>query len=58
MDAAPVLFIRKFETVIDIKDIIVRDELSDMEKKGTLTPQSLTQQKVNDLYMFLDCVLH
>jgi len=46
LDQPPVLFIRKYEEVIDTKDIIVRDELSDLEKRGVLTPQSLTQQKV------------
>jgi len=46
LDKPPVLFIRKYEEVIDTKDIVVRDELSDMEKKGVLTPQSLTRKKI------------
>lgn len=45
-DKPPVLFIRKYEEVIDTKDFVVRDELSDMEKKGVLTPQSLTRKKI------------
>ena len=45
-DEPPVLFIRKYEEFIDIKNITVRDELSDMEKNGTLTPNSLTYEKI------------
>ena len=45
-DEPPVLFIKKYEEFIDIKDIVVRDELSDMEKNGTLTPNSLTYEKI------------
>jgi len=45
-DSPPVLFIKKYCEVIDTKDILVRDELSDMEKCGTITPSSLTLQKI------------
>jgi len=45
-DTPPVLFIKKYEEVIDTKDIVVRDELSDMEKCGTITPSGLTVQKI------------
>jgi len=45
-DSPPVLFIKKYQQVIDTKDIVVRDELSDMEKCGTITPSSLTMQKI------------
>ena len=45
-DEPPVLFIKKYEEFIDIKNIVVRDELSDMEKNGTLTPNSLTYEKI------------
>ena len=46
MDVPPVLFIRKYQKVIDTRDFLVRDELSDLEKCGRITPQSLTQKKV------------
>jgi len=45
-DTPPVLFIKKYQEVIDTKDIEVRDELSDMEKCGTITPNGLTVQKI------------
>ena len=52
-DEPPVLFIKKYEEFIDIKDIVVRDELSDMEKNGTLTPNSLTYEKIKFIQFFL-----
>jgi len=45
-DSPPVLFIKKYEDVIDTQDIVVRDELSDMEKSGTITPHNLTRKKI------------
>jgi len=45
-DTPPVLFIKKYEEVIDTGDIEVRDELSDVEKCGTITPNGLTVQKI------------
>jgi len=45
-DSPPVLFIKKYNEVIDTKDIVVRDELSDMEKCGTITPNGLTMRKI------------
>lgn len=45
-DSPPVLFIKKYKEIIDTKDIIVRDELSDMEKSGAITPSSLTMRKI------------
>lgn len=45
-DSPPILFIKKYKEVIDTQDIIIRDELSDMEKCGTITPNSLTMQKI------------
>ena len=46
LDDPPVLFIRKYEQFIDTKGLVVRDELSDLEKNGTLTPSSLTSEKI------------
>ena len=46
LDSPPILFIAKYQQVIDTKDITVVDELSDMEKSGQLSPTSLTQQKI------------
>jgi len=46
IDQPPVLFIRKYEAFIDTKELKIREELSDLEKKGVLTPQSLTRQKI------------
>lgn len=46
MDAPPVLFIRKYQKTLDTRDLVAKDELSDLEKRGKITPQSLTQQKV------------
>ena len=46
LDEPPVLFIRKYEQFIDTKGLVVRDELSDLEKNGTLTPSSLTSEKI------------
>ena len=46
MDSPPILFIAKYQQVIDTKDITVVDELSDLEKSGQLSPTSLTQQKI------------
>ena len=57
LDSPPVLFIRKYQKVIDTRDFIVRDELSDLEKCGRITPQSLTQKKVGIIVLrafFLD----
>ena len=34
LDEPPVLFIRKYEQFIDTKGLVVRDELSDLEKNG------------------------
>ena len=45
-DEPPVLFIKKYEQFIDTKGLVVRDELSDLEKNGTLTPGSLTSEKI------------
>ena len=46
LDEPPVLFIRKYEQFIDTKGLVVRDELSDLEKNGTLTPSSLNSEKI------------
>ena len=56
MDVPPVLFIRKYQKVIDTRDFLVRDELSDLEKCGRITPQSLTQKKVS-IVVLLSCFL-
>ena len=42
----PVLFIGKYQRAIDTRELELRDELSDIAKKGKMTPESLTQQKV------------
>ena len=46
LDEPPVLFIRKYEQFLDTKNMVFRDELSDMEKCGTITPSSLTSEKI------------
>ena len=46
LDSPPVLFIQKYQQFIDTKDILVRDELSDMEKNGRITPSSMTTEKI------------
>lgn len=46
LDVPPILFIRKYRKFLDTRDLVVKDELSDLEKQGMITPQSLTQQKV------------
>ena len=46
LDCPPVLFIQKYQQFIDTKDILVRDELSDMEKNGRITPSSMTTEKI------------
>ena len=46
LDCPPVLFIQKYQQFIDTKDIVVKDELSDMEKDGRITPGSLTSEKI------------
>ena len=52
----PVLFIGKYQRAIDTRELELRDELSDIAKKGKMTPESLTQQKVShdqvDVYLF------
>ena len=50
LDEPPVLFIRKYEKFIDTKDIVVRDELSDLEKNGSITPSSLTSDKIKFIH--------
>ena len=51
----PVLFIGKYQRAIDTRELELRDELSDIAKKGKMTPESLTHQKVChdklDLYL-------
>ena len=42
----PVLFIGKYQRAIDTRELELRDELSDIAKKGKMTPESLTHQKV------------
>ena len=49
LDEPPVLFIRKYEQFIDTKGLVLRDELSDIEKNGTITPSSLTSEKIQFL---------
>lgn len=49
-DSPPVLFIKKYKQVIDTQDIVMRDELSDMEKCGTITPNSLTMEKIKFIH--------
>jgi protoheme IX farnesyltransferase len=46
LSTPPVLFIKKYQVYIDTQELEVRDELSDLAKRGQMTPQSLTQQKV------------
>ena len=46
LDSPPVLFIQKYQQFIDTKDFVVKDELSDMEKNGRLTPANLTSEKI------------
>ena len=46
LDCPPVLFIQKYQQFIDTKDIVVKDELSDMEKDGRITPGNLTSEKI------------
>ena len=46
LDSPPVLFIQKYQQFIDTKDILVRDELSDLEKNGRITPSSMTAEKM------------
>jgi protoheme IX farnesyltransferase len=43
-DTPPVLFIRKYGEVIDTKDIVFHDGVSELEK--SITPQTLTQKKI------------
>ena len=49
LDEPPVLFIRKYEQFIDTKGLVLRDELSDIEKNGTISPSSLTSEKIQFL---------
>jgi hypothetical protein len=47
LDSPPVLFIRKYGQLIDTQHVILKDQLTDMEKDVTLlTPQTLTHAKI------------